>query len=142
MLSQMFTAVEGIDAVVIIWPILSQNGDSMGSLPALFQPEKLFATTAEPILEGTGIALNVMQLDGLTIYDSEGNETGKNLFTDPTFQTYTALVALGHRMVAEESGSGSYTYISQSTGKTVKKQVFWASVSLHGTTWRLAAVAE
>lgn len=142
LLSQMFTAVEGIDAVVIIWPILSENGDSMGSLSALFRPETLFATTAEPILKGTGIALNVMQLDGLNIYDSQGNDTGKNLFTDPAFQPYTDLVALGHRMVAEESGTGSYIYISQSTGKTVKKQVFWASVGLHGTAWRLASVKE
>jgi hypothetical protein len=142
MLSQVFTAVEDIDAVVIIWPIVSESGGSTGSLSALFKPETLFATTAGPILEGTGIALNVMQLDGLNIYDSEGNETGKNLFTDPSFQPYTDLIALGHRMVAEESGTGSYTYISQSTGKTVKKQVFWASVSLHGTAWRLASVHE
>jgi hypothetical protein len=140
LLSQMFPAVEGMDAVVIMWPVVSEKGDFMGSLSALFEPEALFAATAEPILKGTGMALNVMQLDGLTIYDSEHGDTGKNLFTDPEIQQYTELVALGHRMAAEESGTGSYTYISQSTGKTVKKQAFWASVALHGTAWRVVSV--
>ncbi len=142
MLSQMFRAVEGMDAVVMMWPVVSEKGDFMGSLSALFKPEALFDATAGPILKGTGIALNVMQLDGLNIYDSQGNDTGKNLFTDPSFQPYTDLVALGHRMVAEESGTGSYTYVSQSTGKTVKKQAFWASVTFHSTAWRLISVAE
>jgi hypothetical protein len=142
LLSQMFTAVEGMDAVVIMWPILSEKGDFMGTLSALFKPETLFATTAEPILKGTGIAVNVMQLDGLNIYDSEHGDTGKNLFTDPSFQPYTDLIALGHKMVAEESGTGSYTYSSQTTGKTVKKQAFWASVGLHGTAWRLMSVQQ
>jgi hypothetical protein len=140
MLSQMFTAVEGMDAVVIIGPVLSQNGDFMGSLSALFKPETLLAAASEPTLRGTGIALNVIQLDGLNIYDSQGNDTGKNLFTDPSFQPYTDLISLGHRMVAEESGSGSYTFIDHTTGKTVKKQAFWASVGLHDTAWRLVSV--
>lgn len=137
MLSQRFMAVEGVDSVVIIWPILSQNGEFIGSLSARFQPETLFAITAEPVLQGTGIGLDVMQLDGLNLYDYTGVDTGKNLFTDPELQPFTELVALGHRMVAEESGFGSYTITDHATGQTVKKQVFWTTVSLHGTAWRL-----
>jgi len=142
MLSQVFTAVEGIDAVVLMWPILSEKGDFIGSISALFKPETLFATTVEPMIKEAGIALNIMQLDGLNIYDSEGADTGKNLFTDPTFQPYKDLIELGHRMVTEESGTGSYTFTSQATGKTVKKQAFWVSVGLHGTAWRLVSVQE
>ncbi|MCJ7654658.1 MAG: cache domain-containing protein [Dehalococcoidia bacterium] len=142
MLSQVFTAVEGMDAVVIMWPILSEKGDFIGSISALFNPKTLLAMVAEPMLKGTGIALNVMQLDGLNIYDSEGADTGKNLFTDPSFQPYKELIELGRRMVAEESGTGSYTFTSQTTGKTVKKQAFWVSVGLHGTAWRLVSVQE
>jgi hypothetical protein len=142
MLSQMFMAVEQINGVVLMWPILSQKGDFMGSLSVLFKPEKLLAEASEPALRNTGIALNVMQLDGLNLYDSQGNDTGKNLFTDPSFQPYTDLIALGHKIVAKESGSGSYTYIDNTTGKTVKKQAFWATVGLHGTEWRLVSVKE
>jgi len=136
-LDNMFTAVEGMDAVALIWPIFSDKGDFMGTLSALFKPEALLAPIVEPIIKDTGIAVDVMQLDGLNLYDSQGTDTGLNLFTDPAFQPYTDLIALGNRMVAEESGSGSYTIISHSTGKTIKKDAFWASVSLHGTAWRV-----
>lgn len=139
MLSQMFPAVEGMDAVVVIWPVQSPQGSFIGSLSALFKPASLLAMTAEQRLKGTGIALNVMQLDGLTIYDSEYKDAGKNLLTDPEFQPYTELVALGQRIVAEESGYGNYTFIDRTTGKTVKKEAFWATVGLHGTEWRLVS---
>jgi hypothetical protein len=142
MLSQVFRAVEGMDAAVIMWPIFSETGDFIGSLSALFNPETLLAMVAEPTLKGTGIALNVMQLDGLNIYDSEGADTGKNLLTDPSFQPYKELVELGSRIAAEESGSGSYKSINHATGETVKKQAFWVSVGLHGTAWRLASVQQ
>jgi hypothetical protein len=141
-LSQVFTAVEDIDAAVIMWPVFSQKGDFTGSLSALFKPETLLATAVEPILKGTDIEVNVMQLDGLTIYDSEGADTGKNLLTDPSFQPYEELVELGARIAAEESGSGSYTFINHETGKPVKKQAFWVSVGLHGTAWRLVSVQQ
>ena len=142
LLSQMFTAVEGMDAVVIMRPILSEKGDFIGSLSALFKPETLFATICEPTLRGTGIALNVIQLDGLAIYDSDYVDTGMNLFTDPAFQPYTDLIALGHRMVAEQSGYGSYTFIYHPTGQTMKKMAYWATVGLHGTEWRLISIQE
>jgi hypothetical protein len=141
-LSHVFTAVEGIDAAVLMWPIFSEQGDFMGSLSALFQPETLLATAVEPVLKGTDIEVDVMQLDGLNIYDSEGTDTGKNLLTDPSFQPYKELVELGSRIAAQESGSSSYTFINHESGEPVKKQAFWASVGLHGTAWRLASVQQ
>ena len=142
MLSQVFRAIEDIDAAVIMWPIFSEKGDFIGSLSALFKPETLFAMVVEPTPKGTTIEVDVMQLDGLTIYDSEGADTGKNLLTDPIYQPYKELVKLGARIAAEESGSGSYTFINHATGKPVKKQAFWVSVGLHGTAWRLVSVQE
>jgi hypothetical protein len=126
----------------VIWPILSENGDAIGSVSALFEPPMLFSSTVVPVVMGTGMAVNVMQLDGLNIYDSQGNDTGKNLFTDPSFQPYPDLIALGHRMVARESGSGSYRFIDYTTGKTVKKLAFWSTVGLHGTEWRVLSVQK
>lgn len=140
-LRQIFIMVEFGPTVALFWPIFSENGDSIGSVSALFEPRKIFTETLVPDLE-TGMAVNVMQLDGLNIYDSQGNDAGKNLFIDPSFQPYTDLIALGHRMVTEESGSGSYTFIDHATGKTVKKMAYWATVGLHGTEWRLVSIQE
>jgi hypothetical protein len=141
-LSQVFPAVESMDASVLMWPIFSEQGDFIGSLSALFQPETLLATAVEPVLKGTDIEVDVMQLDGLTIYDSRGADTGKNLLTDPSFQPHKELVELGSRIAAQESGSGGYTSIDHETGEPVKKQAFWVSVGLHGTAWRLVSVQQ
>jgi len=141
LLSDMFPAVEGMNAVVIMQPVLSQNGDLMGSVSALFEPDSLIGPVAEPTLKNTNMELNVSQLDGLNIYDSQGGELGLNLFTDPSFQAYPELVALGHRMVAEKSGSGTYTFVDHQSGQTMQKQAYWTTVSLHDTDWRIFTVA-
>jgi hypothetical protein len=139
-LSQMFRAVEGVNGVVIIMPVLSEHGSFAGSLSVLFRPSSLFTMTVGHRLQGTGIALNVMQLDGLNIYDSQGNDTGKNLFTDPEYQPYADLIALGQRIATTESGLGGYMFTDSDTGKPVHKLAFWSTVSLHGTAWRLVCV--
>jgi len=136
-LTPMFHAVEGMDCVALMRPIISENGDIMGVVSMIFQPETLFSEIAEQWLKGTDFSIDVFQLDGLDIYDSTCNDTGKNLFTDPAAQQFTDLIALGHRMVAEERGTGSYTNIDLATGQTVKKQAYWSTVKLHDTAWRI-----
>jgi hypothetical protein len=142
MLSQVFMAVEGFNAVVLIWPIYNEKSEFIGSVSALFKTETFFTVLAEPILTGTSIELNVMQTDGLNIYDSEGIDTGTNLLTDPTFQPYEELVELGARFATQESGSGNYAYIDNTTGEPAKKQAYWVSVKLHDTAWRLISVQK
>jgi hypothetical protein len=139
LLSQVFPAVEGMDAVVIMWPVFSQNGDFIGSVSALFKPEKFLYGASDPFLRGTDISLDVMQLDGLDIYNSKGVDTGLNVFTYPEFQQYTDLIELCHQMVNQESGSGSYTIKSYETGEIVKKLAYWETVKLHDTTWRVVS---
>ena len=149
MLSQMFTAVEGMDAVVLIWPVLSEKGDFMGSVRALFKPETLFTGPFEDQFvwyyedwKDTPYSIDVMQLDGLNLYDSTGNDTGKNLFTDPELQQYTELIALGDQIVAEEHGRGSYTITDRETGQMAKKQAYWSTVKLHDTAWRIVSAEQ
>jgi hypothetical protein len=138
-LSRMFKALESTDAIVLMRPIFSEKGDFMGSTSALFTPETLAAHIVESVLKGDDVEVNLIQLDGLTIFSSTG-EMGKNILRDPEFKPYGELVALGARMVDEESGMGSYTIISHTTGKMVKKQVLWVSIKLHNTAWLLLSI--
>jgi len=137
MLSQVFPAVEGVDGVIIIWPVISQDGEFMGSVSAFFKPATLFSALCMPEIKGTGIAVDVFQLDGLDIYDSTGYDTGKNIFTDPVAQQFTDLIAMGHQMMTDESGTGSYSTIDPDTGKPIKKLANWDTVKLHDTAWRV-----
>jgi hypothetical protein len=143
MLSNVFTAIEGFDAVVLIWPIVSGDDENIGSLSVLFKPETLFDEAIKEVSLKPTMTINVMQVNGLTIYDSGDKDTGVNLLTDPRFQSYTELVSLGHKMASEKSGTGSYSYLLGGEGsQVVKKQAYWVTVSLHGTDWRVVAVSE
>jgi hypothetical protein len=141
-LSSMFRTVEGIDAMVIMWPVFSEKGVFTGSLSALFRPDQLLPGEFEAVAGASGVEFIVLQTDGLVVYNSDGTETGKNLFTDPIYQPSAELIALGRSMVAQESGSGPYTFTSHETGKQAKKQAAWVSAGLHGTNWRLIAISE
>ena len=142
MLSDVFTAVEGFDSVVLIWPVVSVENENIGSLSVLFKPETLFDEAVEKVSLNPSMSVNVMQVNGLTIYDSSGKDTGVNLLADPRFQSYTELVTLGHKISEEQSGAGSYSYLSSESSRVVKKQAYWVTVSLHGTDWRIVAVSE
>jgi acetolactate decarboxylase len=139
-LSPMFRTVEGVDAMVIMWPVSSEKGVFTGSLSALFRPDQLFPREFAQVAKETGVEFILLQSDGLILYNSDGTETGKNLFTDPLYQPSAELIALGRTIVAQESGSGPYTFISHETGQQVKKQAAWVSAGLHGTNWRLLAL--
>jgi hypothetical protein len=142
MLSNIFRAVEGIDAVVLVWPVIKEKGDLLGYVSALCKPEALLEGTIGPAAEIRAIEVNVRQIDGMVIYCSNGKEIGKNLLTDPRYKDYPELLAMGEKMVTQKTGSAEYTYISDATGQPVKKTAFWMSVGLHGTEWRLVSIAE
>ncbi|MCX6008001.1 MAG: hypothetical protein NTZ34_12185 [Chloroflexi bacterium] len=142
MLSSVFRAVEGIDVVVLVWPVVTEKGELLGSVSALFKPEGLLGGTIAPAAEVRAIKVNVAQTDGLTIYCSNGKETGKNLLTDPRYKDYPELVAMGEKMVAQKTGLADYTFIDDTTGNPIKKTAFWTTVGLHSTEWRLVSIAE
>ncbi len=141
-LSNSFRAVEGIDAVVLIWPIVTARGEVLGSVSALFKPGDLVAGTIAPAAETRVIKVNVAQTDGLVIYCSNGAETGKNLLTDERYKAFPALIAMGEKLVAQKTGTAEYTFIDDATGISVKKTVYWTTIGVDGTEWRLASIAE
>lgn len=141
-LSPYLKAVEGVMAVSLMRPVLNADGKQIGIVDALFTPEALLTDTVTPVLKGTDLATNVLQTDGMTIYDLPKNDTGKNLLTDAEYKPYTDLLALGARFAAEESGSGTYTYPSHETAAPTKKLAAWGSVKLHGTAWRIVALRD
>ena len=142
LLSDVFRAVEGPDAGVLVWPVVTEKGEVLGSVSALFKPGDLLDGTIGPAAEIRVMKVNVMQLDGMVIYCSTGTETGKNVLTDPSYKSYPELIAQAEKIAAQKTGTGSYMYPDQTTGKLVKKTAFWTTVGLNGTEWRLVSIAE
>jgi len=141
-LSDIFRAVEGIDAVVLVWPVVTEKGELLGVVSALFKPGALMDETIAPQAKVVALKVNVMQLDGMVIYCSTGTETGKNVLTDPSYKNYPELIAQAEKIAAQKTGTGGYIYPDVATGKPVKKTIYWTSVGLHSTEWRLVSIAQ
>ena len=139
-LSQVFTAVEGLDAVDLEWPIMSGTNDLIGSASMLIKLEALFDAIIKLEMKDSGVEVWAMQLDGLIVYDFDTTEIGRNLFQDPLYQPYSQLLSLGSKIITQDSGAGSYEFLSAGMGQPVKKQAYWASMGLHGTSWRIVSV--
>ncbi|MCX6001372.1 MAG: hypothetical protein NTY79_02365, partial [Chloroflexi bacterium] len=141
-LSHIFGAVEGIDAVVLVWPVVTEKGELLGVVGALFKPGSLMDETIAPQAKVVALKVNIMQLDGMVIYCSTGTETGKNVLTDPSYKNYPELIAQAEKIAAQKTGMGGYMYPDAATGKPVKKTIYWTTIGLHGTEWRLVSIAE
>jgi hypothetical protein len=138
-LSRAFRAVEGFDAAALQWPIFAPDGELSGSVSMLIRPGSLLATLIAPEVQGFPIDTWVMQTDGLILYDPDVEEIGRNLFTDPLYQPFPELLALGAEIAANASGTGSYTFLGRGMSAPVEKSASWVTVGLHGTDWRVVA---
>jgi hypothetical protein len=63
-----------------------------------------------------------------------------NLFTSRQFQDNSRFADIVRRIVSVPEGYRSYPSRVRSEAQDVSKKVFWQSVSLYGTEWRLVAV--
>ncbi len=139
-LSDAFKAVEGFDAVDLEHPILSSEGELAGSVSLLIRPESLFSYILAPVLQGKPIEAFVMQTDGRILYDEDEEEVGRMLFTDPMYEPFPQLRALGTLISRETTGAGSYEFMQKGSAKLVEKDAHWTTVGLHGTQWRLVVM--
>ena len=144
LMSPVFPAAEGFDAVSIRWPVWDEEtGAYLGLVSVLVDPQQLLADQADRALAGTNFTAWAIDTEGRLIYDRDpAGLVGKNMITDPAFAGYPELVALTTRMTVEPAGSGTYTFTPEGGGSPVRKEAVWATVGLHGTDWRLLVARE
>lgn len=138
--SDVFRLVEGYNASIVSYPVFSASGQLIGAMGAIMKPDEVIGSIAAPLLNGTNYSLTVIQKDGLSLYDTDSSQTGRNLFEDPIYKPYPQLLALGRSVVAERSGMGSYVFLNQEHNQNVTKEICWTTVGLHGNEWRLVAI--
>ncbi len=136
-LSGSFRSVEGPQAVVIHHPVLSADRRFAGSIAALFAPEYLLSGIVGPVASGLPVGIFLMQTDGRMIYDVKTTQIGLNLFTDPLYKPFPELLKVVRRMAAVPEGKDTYVFYRKPGEAPVEKVVYWRTVVLHGTAWRL-----
>ena len=137
-LSDVYAAAEGINAVSAGYPIFSDTGELLGAVRMLIREELLLA----PLAENWPYKIWIMQPNGLLIYDPDPKQVGKNIFTDPLFKPFSDLISFSKTVALSNNGAGSYEFYAQGLeDKTVVEKVaVWDTVSLYGTEWRLVAM--
>jgi|GEM_PF-617296 SagB-type dehydrogenase family enzyme len=136
-LSDTFRSVEGLAAVDIEYPLFSRENKFIGSVSMLIKPEVFLGSIMGAPTKGLPGDTFVMQRDGYILYDTGKEQIGKNTFDSPLYKSFPQLLALGKRMTAERSGSGSYEFLEPGLKGPVKKLAHWVTVGLYGGEWRL-----
>lgn len=136
-LSGAFKSVEGPEAVVIHHPVFSSSGQFAGSVFVLISPEYLLGRIIGPVTSNLPVGIPVMQTDGRMIHALDARQIGLNVFSDPLFAPFPELIALLRRMASEREGNGSYAFLRRGSDGAVSKVVFWKTISLQGTEWRI-----
>jgi len=145
-LSKQLLLVEGYTGTALAYPVFSQQGEFLGGISAIIEPDKLLNEMVAPQLHFdaynrsniTDYSFWLMHLDGLIAYDRDASQIGKYLFVDPLYKTFPSLLDLGHRIAAERSGHGYYSFkVTEGNNRVVTKESYWTTAGLHGREWRL-----
>lgn len=134
--SDVFPMEEGFSGISQSAPVFSVNGSYLGYTDVTYQPDTLIGRALAPVVEGTAYDIWVTQVDGLVIYDTTEEEIGKNIFTDPAYQS-PGLQAFFSRVVAEPSGTGVYRFWDRDWDRVITKEASWGTAGIDGAVWRV-----
>lgn len=144
--SKQFLLVEGYNGTSLVYPVFSPQGEFLGGVSAIIEPDKLLNVVVAPQLHFdvsnrsniTDYSFWLMHLDGLIAYDRDESQIGKNLFEDPLYSPYPSLLKLGEKIIAARSGHGYYDFqVTEGDKEVVTKKSYWTTAGLHGREWRL-----
>ena len=145
--SKQFLLVEGYKGTSLAYPVFSPQGEFLGGISAIIEPDKLLNAVVSPQLHFgidnrsniTDYSFWLMHLDGLIAYDRDASQIGKYLFEDPLYKPYPSLLDLGKKMITARSGHGYYSFqVTEGNKKVVTKESYCSTAGLHGREWRLA----
>ena len=132
--SEVFPLEEGFSGVAQSYPVFGP--EYLGSVSIAYRPDALIGRVVEPLTNGTPYDVWVTQTDGTVIYDTTPEEIGRNLFSDPGYQS-PGLQEAFSRIVAEPSGSLEYSFRDRNWERNVTKETIWGTAGIDGAEWRV-----
>lgn len=132
--SGVFPLEEGFSGVAQSYPIFGP--EYLGAVSIAYRPDALIGRVVEPLTNDTPYDVWVTQTDGMVIYDTTPEEIGRNLFSDPAYQSPRLQEAFS-RIVAEPSGSLEYSFWDRNRERNVTKEAIWGTAGIDGAEWRV-----
>ncbi len=132
--SEVFPLEEGFSGISQSYPIFGT--EYLGYTDITYRPDILIGRVIAPLINGTPYDAWATQTDGLVIYDTTPEEIGKNLFSDPVYQS-PALQEAFTRITSEPSGSLEYSFYDLNWERNVTKEAIWDTAGIDGAEWRI-----
>lgn len=140
-MSDVFVMVEGFTATDIEVPVFTTDGRFNGSVSVTLDLEGMLRDMVGSSIDLDMFQFTCLQTDGMEVFDTDEDQIGRNLFTDPVYQNYTTTLAFMHMLVGESAGYGTYDYYrTLSSRELAEKEVYWSSFGMHGVEWRLLII--
>lgn len=140
-MSNSIPLVEGRDGVVIIGPVFDAYEQFVGAVSFVIEPSDLVNRTVTSVTNSSDYTFMVVQPDGRVLYDIDSAQIGAMTLTDPAFQNFPQLLATCQRMATEKSGCDTYQFnTTLDSASVVKKELFWTTIGIYNTEWRLAII--
>jgi hypothetical protein len=135
-------AVEGVYAIDSEMPVFDRNGAFIGTVSFLFNNSQFLENVLSPFQPGGNSKIWVSKADDATIlYDTDTSQILLNE-SAPMYQNYPELLLLLNRMSMERTGYGTYEFLDQTHGETIKKGCYWTTIPNQGMQMRIAMTLE
>ncbi|HPP79228.1 MAG TPA: PDC sensor domain-containing protein, partial [Methanospirillum sp.] len=138
-ISNIFYLEEGFYGISISYPIFSENKEYLGYTDVTIRPEEFFRPVIGPFTEQTGYEVFILETNGMTVYETDEVEIGKNVLTDPIYDT-PEMRNVSHAVIENESGAIQYTFWDKNWNRQVLREAVWNTLSLDNQNWRVAVV--
>ncbi|MGV8174759.1 MAG: hypothetical protein ACP5OU_03560 [Methanothrix sp.] len=135
-------AVEGVYGIDSEMPVFDRNGAFIGTVSFLFNNSRFFENVLSQFQPGGNSKIWVSKADDATIlYDTDTSQILLNE-SSPMYQDYPELLLLLNRMRMERTGYGTYEFLDQTHGETIKKGCYWTTIPNQGMQMRIALTLE
>jgi hypothetical protein len=141
-LSNILPLIEGGYGAVIVRPLYGADKNLRGSINVVVRPHRFLDTVFKPILENFPVGACMMDTNGVIVYDRDFDEIGANVFSDPRYESFESLKSFARQMQTEKDGVGIYEYFEDGTNKPVTKHMYWTTVQMYGTQWRVILMQQ
>ena len=139
--SNIFYLEEGFYGISISYPIFSAVNEYLGYTDVTIRPEEFLRPVAGPFTNKTGYDVFIIQPDGLTVYETNEVEIGKNVLTDPLYDT-PEMRNVSHAVIDNQEGTIRYTFWNQEWNKQVHREAVWKTLGADNQEWRIGVVRD
>jgi hypothetical protein len=135
-------AVEGLYAIDSEMPVFDKNGTFIGTVSLMFNNSQFFGRVLAPFQPGGNSKIWVSKADdGTILYETDPSQILLNK-NSTMYRDYPELLEILDRMSTERTGYGTYEFLDQSHGETIRKGCYWITIPNEGTEMRIVLTLQ